>query len=243
MIFFRRPLLATLSSCYRDTKVAAAPTTKCWTPQQIQTSAYVNSAISIITDIVFSLLPISFLRHMNRPIRERLVLGLLMALGLVATLASVLKVTLLYNYRTTKDPFWDVIPLSLWWQLEQNVSIIASCIPTLKSLFEKVLRQVGVLSTQSGVTRSTRGYVQYAGGSGVQLSHLQTTVEGGKVPVSDINDDAKSEDNILRTDINRTSQSLTKGISKTTEVSSSTEQMEDDLEWNSPGRNKGLAWH
>ena len=218
------------SQFYRDPKVAKDPATTCWSPIDIQISAYVNAGISIVTDVVFSLLPIVFLRKLNRPLRERLVLGLLMALGLTATLASILKVTLLYNYRNTRDPYWDSIPLSLWWQLEQNISIIASCIPTLKSPFEKALRRTGMISTQSGTAHSSRGYVSYGGGSDHKMKNLKTIVQGGEV-IQEIPDDARSEDSILRMERQAYVATPQKGINKRTDIHSSTEQLVAEMDW------------
>lgn len=116
---------------------------------------------------------------MKRPTRERIVLGLLMALGLIATLASVMKTTLINSYRDTTDPFWDVIPLSLWWQLEQNISIMASCIPCLKSPFERTLIRFGMMVPHNGA-HSLEGYIPYANGSSHQQSSLQTTIHAEK---------------------------------------------------------------
>ncbi|KAL1306306.1 hypothetical protein AAFC00_004389 [Neodothiora populina] len=202
-------------SAYWDPEVASRPTTTSWSPHAIQASAYVNAAVSVASDTIFSLLPISFLRKMNRPLRERIVLGLLMGLGMFATLASVFKITLIYNYRNIKDPLYDVIDLSVWWQMEENISIIASCIPTLKSPFEKVLRRVGLLTTLDAGTANSgarfsshRGYLKYNGDSAAsgrensvgnfQMNHLRTEIYGGRT--SDLSDGAQSQDAIIRKD-------------------------------------------
>ncbi|GAB7351572.1 hypothetical protein MBLNU459_g2195t1 [Dothideomycetes sp. NU459] len=184
-----------------DVKLAALPTTHCWNPNQIQASAYVNVAISIVTDLIFSLLPITFLRNMNRPVRERCVLGLLMALGLMATIAAIMKTTLIKNYRNTKDPFWDIIPLSTWWVLELNISIIASCIPCLKSPFEQTLIRFGLMTPRIP-TYSLKAYVE-SGDSGSpqsQLNSVQTSIRAEKSIGLKAMERSRSEDSVLQTE-------------------------------------------
>lgn len=217
-----------------DATIAAAPTTHCWTPLAIQISAYINVAISIITDLIFSLLPITFLYNMNRPIRERVVLGLLMGLGLLATLASIMKTTVLASYRNTRDPFWDVVPLSLWWQLEQNISIIASCIPCLKSPFERTLLRFGLMVPSTNASRT--GYVQYGEGTSHHLGTMQTTIRAEKAKSLGMQgiEGERSEDSILRlerdpVEVMMDLPSKTPQITKTTQVVYSTRAVDQEM--------------
>jgi hypothetical protein len=42
-------------------------------------------------------------------------------------------------------------------------SIIAACIPTLKRLFEQILRRYGLISSQNSASRSRNGYYKHSG--------------------------------------------------------------------------------
>lgn len=53
-------------------------------------------------------------------------------------------------------------------------SIIASCIPTLKHIFEKFLRQVGLLSSR-GTSQSRTGYMKHDEDGAHQLRSIRST--------------------------------------------------------------------
>lgn len=160
---------------------------------------------------------------MNRPLRERSLLGFLMALGLLATFASIYKTTILAQYRDIKDPFWET-GLSLWWQLEQNIAIIAACIPCLRLPFERVLRHIGLLERNPHadpvyISRSERSSTHKTAG---RVKHI-----------TDISDEETIEVITLQNQLsNNTVHPPFGGINKTTELYSSTELIDNDHEWN-----------
>lgn len=131
------------------------PDAECVELQSMYVSLYVNSGISITTDLIFALVPISFIRTMHCPLREKLVLSCLMGLGVFAAAASIVKTTLVKDYGSTGDSLWDAIDLTLWSVLEEQTGIIAACIPCLKSPFERTLHRLGVLSSTK---RPSYGY-------------------------------------------------------------------------------------
>ncbi|KAM7211422.1 hypothetical protein V8F06_013200 [Rhypophila decipiens] len=142
------------------------PTASCWDPNNVQASVYVMGAIAVTTDVVFALIPVSFLRKVQRPMREKVVLGFLMGLGVFSAAAVVVKLTYLGPFGKSQDPLYDIVPLATWSVVEELLGIIAACVPTLKSPFEKVLRRVGLLSTARR-TGLGSGYVN-ADGDGVK---------------------------------------------------------------------------
>ncbi|KAF2728173.1 hypothetical protein EJ04DRAFT_397423, partial [Polyplosphaeria fusca] len=129
------------------------PNATCAKPQSAFISLYVNSAISIATDLIFAAVPFIFIRRMQRPLRERIILSCLMGMGVFAAAASIVKTTLVPYYGITGDSLWDAIDLTLWSILEEQVGIIAACIPCLKSPFERTLHRIGFLSRMSSTVR------------------------------------------------------------------------------------------
>jgi hypothetical protein len=71
-------------------------------------------AFFILTDVACASLPLIFIRKINRPIREKLVLALLMALGLFASACGMAKLALLQDLYTSTDPNWDSVSLAIW---------------------------------------------------------------------------------------------------------------------------------
>jgi hypothetical protein len=72
-------------------------------------------AIFIATDVACALLPIAFIRKIRRPLREKIVLGVLMGLGLVASACGIVKLIDLERVRlSSQDPSWEGTYLLIW---------------------------------------------------------------------------------------------------------------------------------
>jgi len=140
-----------------------------------QTSIYVTAAMTILTDVILSLTPIAFIMNIQRPVREKVALAFVMGLGVIASIASIVKTTLVKNYGITGDDLMDSVGITTWSVLEMQLGIIAACIPTLKQLFEKFLRRVGFMSTYG--TKSRTGYMKNEGDN---TAHQLSGVRGTK---------------------------------------------------------------
>ena len=90
---------------------------------------------------VFSLVPLTFITKLRRPLRERIVISFLMAMGIMATGAAICKVVLAKAFAgaVRQDFLYYVADYVLLAWVEVYLSIIAVCVPTLKSLFQKGL--------------------------------------------------------------------------------------------------------
>src|ERR1700761_4455863 len=100
------------------------------------------SVIFIACDIFFSLVPIMLIRRLNRPLRERIVVIILMGMGLLASAAAIFKLADTYNYGKSgaQDFLYVIYKYTLCAYFEIHISIIAACVPFLKSMFERILR-------------------------------------------------------------------------------------------------------
>jgi hypothetical protein len=61
----------------------------------------------VASDFVLAILPITFIRVIKRPLREKVVLAVLMGFGIIAGVAGVIKVSLLHDVMAGTDPFFD----------------------------------------------------------------------------------------------------------------------------------------
>jgi hypothetical protein len=114
-------------------------------------------AIFIGSDILFAILPIVFIYKIQRPLREKIIIAVLMGLGLVASGAATAKVILLARLPTSTDPTSVGADTLIWTTLEESIGMMAACISMLKSLFERALKRFGLVSTADGYgTRSKR---------------------------------------------------------------------------------------
>lgn len=173
---------------------------KCWPDKAARAHLFAVAAISFITDVIVALLPITFLRKVQRPIRERIIIGALMALGVFAGVASIIKIVISTRFGKTADLDLEGVQMSMWSLVEQLVGFIAACIPCLRSPFQRLLEYFGLASSHAKSRYGGdygRGYGQvYANPSAVK-SAFKSTAQSGMKMKNMPSADAASEENIL----------------------------------------------
>ncbi|KAF1846353.1 uncharacterized protein K460DRAFT_377584 [Cucurbitaria berberidis CBS 394.84] len=137
--------------------IGAVPGT-CWSRRAQSISTIAVSVLNVLTDFALAMMPISFLRKIQRPVRERIIVGGLMGLGVFAGVASILKIVAAAQFGRTGDPTNESIKIGMWSVVEELVGMIVICIPCLRSLFQHVLEYCGVLTVRVRQHTYTRGY-------------------------------------------------------------------------------------
>ncbi|KAF2691728.1 hypothetical protein K458DRAFT_286821 [Lentithecium fluviatile CBS 122367] len=184
------------------------PTAKgtCWTATTLKALGYTNVSLNILTDVLFAIvIPIPMLWHVQMNRRQKSsVIGIL-ALGIFATAAALVKVGYLPNYGKTGDWLWDSRNITIWTIMECNVGIIAGNLPCLKPIFRSVLgstygrgsrktnskpisRPYGAgTNPRSGTNDAYNSLASSKGNNGRPLSpyaayeaHIMTTIKGDK---------------------------------------------------------------
>ncbi|KAK9860317.1 hypothetical protein MYU51_010807 [Penicillium brevicompactum] len=131
---------------------------ECFAPKQLLILSYTNTALNILTDLIFAALPILMLRHLQVNRRVKASLICILGLGVFACAAAFVKLSILPSYGRTGDFLWDYTNLTIWVVTECNTGIIAGSLPTLKPLFKKVL---GTYGSPSKTTREYYNSKQY----------------------------------------------------------------------------------
>jgi hypothetical protein len=85
----------------------------------------VELGIFIATDIFLSLFPLTFIRQLKRPRREKIVLGILMAMGLVASAASIMRLIVTSFYVSDSDPLYDIVIPAIWGSIEEYLCMLS----------------------------------------------------------------------------------------------------------------------
>jgi hypothetical protein len=124
-----------------------------------------------------------------------------MGLGIFASSASIAKTFMVRSYGSTGDTLMDTVGITTLSMVEAQLacvfsssqvarvklltkqlwnSIIACCIPTLKRLFERILRRWGIISSEGSATRSRTGYHKHEEGTSRMrvFSQHQNAVHG-----------------------------------------------------------------
>ncbi|KAH9884053.1 hypothetical protein F4778DRAFT_787974 [Xylariomycetidae sp. FL2044] len=96
---------------------------------------YFTSGFSILTDIWILVLPISTLRKLQIPHRDRIILFGVFGVGAFATAMSCARLYSIYTYTLAADPFKDSVLVNIWSMVEINAAVACACAPAIKPLF------------------------------------------------------------------------------------------------------------
>ncbi|KAJ4383756.1 hypothetical protein N0V85_008422 [Neurospora sp. IMI 360204] len=130
---------------------------------------FVTSSFNILTDIWILLLPISTLREIHRPPREKIALFLIFGVGAVGAVASIVRLHTVYTYTLAKDPFHEGIKVNLWSVIEVTIAISCASVSALKPIFSRRQRRLtlGAMPVGGG-GGGGYGYRAYGTGTGTE---------------------------------------------------------------------------
>jgi len=132
---------------------------KCVSYEVQRAVSNIGSAINITTDVLLSFAPATFLRKLNRPLRERIFVCVLMGMGILASVSSIIKTIEIQNYGKDAEVSWAYsVRLCTWTALEQHLSLLAACVPAMKGILQRCLTAMGVNITQTGSRAARSGY-------------------------------------------------------------------------------------
>ena len=138
---------------------------------------YVNAGFNILTDVCIILLPVPVIRALNLPGRQKILLCLVFAVGLIATATSVIRIFSLNVQAQGADPTWEIGRSTLWSSVEINTAIICACLPVLKGPLQAIApRWFG--------TRGSRAMSHTAGTGGEPTA--SSSSEGTRVEVTSV---------------------------------------------------------
>lgn len=148
-----------LSAAWGD--FADPESAKCLPPGDIKIASVTGAVVSVSTDVFLSLAPIQFLWNLKRPLRERVVLGCLMAMGIFAGISSIIKNLIIADFGKPGLDMWAMnVSISTWTSLEMLLGVIAACTPFCRPILERCLSAMGIDLTTSKTSGSgaTPGY-------------------------------------------------------------------------------------
>ncbi|KAH7399698.1 hypothetical protein BKA66DRAFT_170447 [Pyrenochaeta sp. MPI-SDFR-AT-0127] len=120
------------------------PTAVCWPDKVSQIYGYIYASFGTLSDIIFASMPVHIFWSLHRPVLERMLGVLLMGFGIIAALASAMKIYHISAWNPRQAQFRDWVPLLWWYRVEEIGLIVAACAPFLKPLMEHALQGLGV---------------------------------------------------------------------------------------------------
>ncbi|QDS74399.1 hypothetical protein FKW77_005651 [Venturia effusa] len=107
----------------------------CWDPKILNDFSYWLCAYTTFTDIVLAVVPVVAFWKLQMKTSTKVGLCVLMSMTMLSAIVTIIKGTHLPLFTDAKDPLYNPVPLVLWGLVEQNVVIMAACVPTLRPLF------------------------------------------------------------------------------------------------------------
>ncbi|KAF6827312.1 integral membrane family protein [Colletotrichum musicola] len=115
------------------------PGGECIPADNLKFAAFFNSGVSVLTDLVFALLPVPMLWTVQLNWRVKTAVVAVLSLGIFATAAAAVKISFLPNYGKHEDFLFDSSDITIWTTVEICTAIVAASILCLKPLFRAIL--------------------------------------------------------------------------------------------------------
>jgi len=131
----------------------------------IQKTNLTRVAVFCATDFILAILPMLFIFKIARPLHERILLSAMLSMGILASIAGVIRVVILSGHLPFEDSRTDLRPLMVA-TLEESLALIAVSMPVLRPLYDK-MRGKSDSTKGTGVTSSSN---ISAGISGVETA-------------------------------------------------------------------------
>ncbi|KXT12450.1 hypothetical protein AC579_7374 [Pseudocercospora musae] len=145
------------------------------------TVSFASAGLNIATDISITILPLPLLKKLELPKRQKRILMAVFCLGGVVCIISILRLYALYVLWNSKDVSYDNGMAAIWSNLECNVGIICSCLPTLRCLFPKIFRNRSLGSAR----RSREADRNSSWSAKLEYGHAQR-ITGGQPPMPEL---------------------------------------------------------
>ncbi|KAB8272860.1 hypothetical protein BDV30DRAFT_227064 [Aspergillus minisclerotigenes] len=176
----------------------------CWSPDVFDDFSYLVSAYTTVTDFVLAIVPIRALWKLQMRTSTKVGVCIMMGLTLLSAIVTIVKATYLHLFTDRIDPLFNVVPLVVWGLIEQNVVIVAACIPTLRPFFRKTFKSS---KGSSGAASRSRSGSAFKLGF-IPSSRSRAPFASSDLPLTDTNNggDGDEESNSSRQGIWRTTE-------------------------------------
>ncbi|KAG5929928.1 hypothetical protein E4U60_007241 [Claviceps pazoutovae] len=118
---------------------------QCADAGEVLTAAYCLSAMTIVTDWFFALIPIPMLWGIKMSTQAKTTVIFILGIGIFASIATLIRFRFLTSIERTDDILFSATNASIWSLIEVGVAIIASSLATVRPLL-RALRIRGFVS-------------------------------------------------------------------------------------------------
>ncbi|KAJ5086776.1 hypothetical protein NUU61_008083 [Penicillium alfredii] len=116
---------------------------------------------NLVTDIYILVLPLPIVWRLHRPMREKLALMLIFALGTFVSLVSIVRIVLLTS-PDDPDPLYDSTPGTIWTAVETSIGVVSVNLPATAPLLRRYILRRPIPAPTTSATAKTAGFHTYA---------------------------------------------------------------------------------
>ncbi|XWW97979.1 hypothetical protein V2A60_005975 [Cordyceps javanica] len=102
-----------------------------------------NAGMSIATDIWMLAIPMWQLRTLQLDWRRKVGVGMMFGVGTFVTVVSILRLRSLVTFGAeSQNPTWEFLDVALWSDIEINVGLMCTCMPSLRLLLVRLFPKI-----------------------------------------------------------------------------------------------------
>ncbi|KKK12496.1 hypothetical protein P175DRAFT_029256 [Aspergillus ochraceoroseus IBT 24754] len=150
-----------------------------------------NSSIHIFTDTLILIYPMPVLKNLQLPLRQKLALMCIFALGVFVLVTSVLRLRSLLVIADSSDETYDNVGAATWSAIECNVALMCASLPATRAFISRLLPRFFSTGRSKGTTnpyndgprsRTTNhtGFQASIAATNPQSPRFQMNVMGGR---------------------------------------------------------------
>ncbi|KAL7961777.1 hypothetical protein V8C34DRAFT_272394 [Trichoderma compactum] len=108
----------------------------------INSFGWANAAVNVATDFWLIVIPLVQLYKLDTHWRRKLSAAIMFMTGVIATIVSILRFKSLVHFANSANPTWDHWSIAWWSTIEVNISIICTCIPSIRLILAHIFPRV-----------------------------------------------------------------------------------------------------
>jgi hypothetical protein len=135
----------------------------CHNPSFTADSTFAQSAVSIVTDFTFVILPVLIVRRLQMSRHKRMSLSFVLGLGAISSVAVVVRIPYVVNLASTDDFLWVTTDVAIWSCVEPGLGLTIINLVVTRPLLRSVFSSFGAMtsaarSRKQGYSSKTSAY-------------------------------------------------------------------------------------
>ncbi|KAF1960294.1 hypothetical protein CC80DRAFT_383297, partial [Byssothecium circinans] len=105
----------------------------------INAIAYVNSGSAIAQDVVLLVLPLLCISKLDIKRARKVAVGVMFGIGTLGCIATIVRLHTLVILKSTIDPTWDYVPVTVWTEIELACCFVCVSLPAIRVLLLRIM--------------------------------------------------------------------------------------------------------